>query len=69
MSVRTVRTDGIGCSQSVYDPKIEWDLEYISHLACVKGVLQMMSIRTVCTDGIGRFNPYTIRKLHVINGT
>ena len=53
MSIRTVRTDGIGCSQSVYDPKMR--LRIYSHLTCVKGVLQIMSIRTVRTDGIGRF--------------
>ena len=50
MSIRTVRTDGIACSQSAYDPKMG-----LSHLTCVKGFLQIMSIRTVRTDRIGRF--------------
>ena len=45
MSIRTVRTDGIGRFQSVYDPKIAchlWDLEYISRLTRLKGLSRVV---------------------------
>ena len=65
LSIRTVRTDGIGRFKSVYDLKIashQGDLEYIRHLTGVKG-FHGLSIRTVCTDGIGRFQSVYDRKI------
>ena len=45
MSIRTVRTDGMGLFQSVHDRKIAshlGDLEYISRFTEVKGVSQVV---------------------------
>ena len=71
MSIRTVRTNGIGRFQIVHDPKIashSWDLEYILFLTRVQG-FHGLSIRTVRTDGTGRFQSVHDWKIASINGT
>ena len=47
MSIRTVRTDGIGCSQSVYDPKMGLRIYFTSYLC--QGAL---------TDHVHPYGPY-----------
>ena len=46
-SIRTVRTDGIGCSQSVYDPKMRLRIYFTSYL-CQGGL----------TDHVHPYGPY-----------
>ena len=50
LSIRTVRTDGIGCFQSVHDRKIasyQGELEYFLGFTGVKGVSGSRSVRSV----------------------